>query len=1131
MTKHNPHINNQPLYKEGGQVQGYLTEMDGEPVYCIRNYDRMPPFLMSIVSSSDLWMYLSSSGGLTAGRQNFNNTLFPYETDDKLHETAHNTGPKTIFSLKEKGKTHLWEPFSDRYEGLYQIQRNLYKNTPGNKVVFEEINETLELVFRYSWTSSDELGWIRKAALENRAGKERKIVVCDGLLNLLPWGIKRESQSMMSTLMDAYKVSEFRQGKNMALYYLSSIPVDRAEPAEALRTNIAWSFGLKPDSVLLSPAQLGEIRKGGSATHEDTVFGQKLAYLLYANIRLASHEESTWFIMTDVALDSSDVSALQRRIATETNSIRFIENSIAESTKRLEHLVAKADGIQQTGDPFSDRRHFSNVLFNIMRGGIFEQGDTVEVDDFMEHLYESNRAVYERHKGLFEQQQRPLRWQDLLQLAGSVNDADLLRISLEYLPLSFGRRHGDPSRPWNYFDIRVKKSDGSPARNYQGNWRDIFQNWEALSFSFPSFLPGMIARFLNATTADGYNPYRITRQGFDWEVPEPDNPWAHIGYWGDHQIVYLLRLMEMQERFHPGSLLQNADRAVYAYARVPFRIKSYQEILEDPRDTILFEEELHDHLMNRSREEGHDAKLMIRNDGGIQKATFIEKIMVSLLTKLGNFVPEAGIWLNTQRPEWNDANNALTGYGASMVTLCHIRSCVTFLIKIITEKQEAHFRVAREVATFYEAVAHVFTKNKTLLKKGFSAADRKNMTDMLGLAGEKYRSTVYKGFSGETSDLSTDEILVFYRLVLSFCDQTIDKNRRSDGLYHAYNLMDFGHDSIDIHRLTLMLEGQAAVLSSGYLDPQRTLELMKALFDSDLWRADQQSFMLYPFRHLPGFMEKNSIPKNQITRSGLLQDLIDSGNEDIIKRDEAGHYHFNAGLQNARMLKETLARLDGSFDSAYIASETPVVLDIYEKVFNHRFFTGRSGSFYKYEGLGSIYWHMVSKLLLVLGERIQGIAVNKSDSGVLPLLRDYYYRIKNGIGMHKQPGEYGAFPTDPYSHTPSMMGAQQPGMTGQVKEDILSRFKELGVYVAGGKIHFLPVLLRMHDFDQEGSFCFSYCGTDIWIKKAASPGLEIHYRDGSPAGRFDHGHLDEDTSNKIFSRHHNIDSLVFYHAD
>ena len=39
------------------------------------------------------------------------------------------------------------------------------------------------------------------------------------------------------------------------------------------------------------------------------------------------------------------------------------------------------------------------------------------------------------------------------------------------------------------------------------------------------------------------------------------------------------------------------------------------------------------------------------------------------------------------------------------------------------------------------------------------------------------------------------------------------------------------------------------------------------------------------------------------------------------------------------------------------------------------------------------------------------------------------------FGKVKTVRSYGAFPSDPYSHTPAHAGAQQPGMTGQVKED------------------------------------------------------------------------------------------------
>ena len=68
------------------------------------------------------------------------------------------------------GKTYLWEPFSDRYSGIYTIERNLYKSTAGNKIVFEERNLDLGLSFRYGWMNADRFGWIKKSTLTNEAG-------------------------------------------------------------------------------------------------------------------------------------------------------------------------------------------------------------------------------------------------------------------------------------------------------------------------------------------------------------------------------------------------------------------------------------------------------------------------------------------------------------------------------------------------------------------------------------------------------------------------------------------------------------------------------------------------------------------------------------------------------------------------------------------------------------------------------------------------------------------------------------------------------------------------------------------------------------------------------------------------
>ena len=82
-------------------ITGKICLIDEEEFYCIRNVDRMAPFLMSMTSSDNLWMYISSRCGLTAGRVNEEGCLFPSETEEKLHYGHTHTRPVAVirFSL------------------------------------------------------------------------------------------------------------------------------------------------------------------------------------------------------------------------------------------------------------------------------------------------------------------------------------------------------------------------------------------------------------------------------------------------------------------------------------------------------------------------------------------------------------------------------------------------------------------------------------------------------------------------------------------------------------------------------------------------------------------------------------------------------------------------------------------------------------------------------------------------------------------------------------------------------------------------------------------------------------------------------------------------------------------------
>ena len=262
-------------------------------------------------------------------------------------------------------------------------------------------------------------------------------------------------------------------------------------------------------------------------------------------------------------------------------------------------------------------RHFSHVMFNVMRGGVFVGDGEVARSDLAAFLHRRNTSVAARHEAWIAGLPDRMPVNRLLAEAASLHDPQMERLCHEYLPLTFGRRHGDPSRPWNRFAIDTHNEDGSRKIAYEGNWRDIFQNWEALAFSYPEYVESMVCKFVNASTPDGHNPYRLTQDGIDWEVLDPNDPWSYIGYWGDHQIAYLLKLLECSRAHHPGRLEGFLARKMFAYADVPYRIRPYSEILNNPHETIDFDHESAARSTRRVAEIGGDGKLVPGSGGTV----------------------------------------------------------------------------------------------------------------------------------------------------------------------------------------------------------------------------------------------------------------------------------------------------------------------------------------------------------------------------------------------------------------------------------------------------------------------------------------------------------------------------------
>ena len=125
--------------------------------------------------------------------------MFPYYTDDKITELQDVTGNKTIIKILSEDKLSLWEPFSLKNYGLYDIERNLYKNLKGIKVIFEEINNSLGLVYKYQWSSCDEFGFVKKSSLTNNNDKSVQIELLDGIQNILPWELMNHFKILLVT--------------------------------------------------------------------------------------------------------------------------------------------------------------------------------------------------------------------------------------------------------------------------------------------------------------------------------------------------------------------------------------------------------------------------------------------------------------------------------------------------------------------------------------------------------------------------------------------------------------------------------------------------------------------------------------------------------------------------------------------------------------------------------------------------------------------------------------------------------------------------------------------------------------------------------------------------------------------
>ena len=136
-----------------------------------------------------------------------------------------------------------WELFARRRADDQAIERNLYKNVAGDKLIFEEVNHVLGLRYRYAWRTSDRLAWCARSGCKTWATRRATCVCSTACATCCPLRRDDALQTTMSNLLNAYKRSELDAASGFGIFALSATLTDRVEPSESLKATMAWQVG------------------------------------------------------------------------------------------------------------------------------------------------------------------------------------------------------------------------------------------------------------------------------------------------------------------------------------------------------------------------------------------------------------------------------------------------------------------------------------------------------------------------------------------------------------------------------------------------------------------------------------------------------------------------------------------------------------------------------------------------------------------------------------------------------------------------------------------------------------------------------------------------------------------------
>ena len=835
---------NDDIDKENGMI----LHTEG---FMINNYGKQSTFTsflpgISGIHGIPIWcFYVNRGQGISSfGIQDKDHAIMEFYPAHQAYQNVKRTGFRTFLKINNK----YIEPFSNESKSH---KMNIFMNSLEIEEVDKE-NEIKTNVVYYSLPGEKVGALVRKLTLRNLSSNIIDLEVLDGMPALIPYGVDMISVKGMGQTIKAWMQVE--DIKEKLPYYRVRLSTDDLANVSQIEGG-NFSFACFDDGERLSP-----IVDPNVIFSYDTSLSRAVGFIengidgLLSSSQTTQNEFPCSFYGTKCKLGSQ-----------EEISIYHVIGQVA--SKNILYSFMKGN---KNKEYFNKKRKEVDLLTKNLCRGIETKTASKEFDEYCKQTYLDNilRGGYP------------------------------IKIGKNTIFYTYGRKHGDPERDYNYFTV-----DAEFYSQGNGNYRDINQNRRCDTFFAPFVGKTNIKKFYSLIQLDGYNPLLIEKETFvvdektslkllediidNYEISDnqqcnnlikflskPFTPGSLYKKLTTISFGEQIPILDMFEKIISSAQRQINDNFGEGYWSDHWTynldlIEEYLEIFPEDEEKLLFEQD-YTYFLSQIKVNPR-RKRYVKTDNGIRQynaldedskrqtkeklvrsnygngeviySSLMEKLILLCVSKFSTLDAYGmGVEMEGGKPGWYDALNGLPGvFGSSMAETYELARYMNFTIKML-RKYPHKISLLDEISDFVKSISSVVKEEKDSLLSNMEVISFWNKANDVK---EAYREKVYSGVSGKVREIDS-KILVeileeWYLVVKRGIEKACSLEKEICPTYFAFNVTDYEENDLGIFpkhfeviKIPLFLEGPVRYLK---LDSSREekVKLYNHIKNSDLY--------------------------------------------------------------------------------------------------------------------------------------------------------------------------------------------------------------------------------------------------------------------------------------------------------